>query len=114
MAKLTLSALGSKVATKRGARGIRETAKEIGTSPATLSRIERGHLPDLETFRKICQWLVIDPGEVLGIKPLKSTRAPILVQFKKDATVSPETARALAEMVLAAQRALEIQERNGV
>lgn len=114
MAKLSLGALGSKVATKRGARGIRETAKEIGTSPATLSRIERGHLPDLETFRKICQWLAIDPGEVLGMKPVKSTREPISVHFKKDATVSPKTAKALAEMVLAAQRALEVQRKNGV
>lgn len=33
---------------------------EIGISKATLSRIERGSLPDIETFIKICNWLQVE------------------------------------------------------
>ena len=51
--RLTLKSLGRKITDKRGANGIRAAAAEIGISPATLSRVERGNLPDLETFKKI-------------------------------------------------------------
>ena len=39
-------------------RGIRDVAKEIGTTPSTLSRIERGHNPDGETLAMILKWLL--------------------------------------------------------
>ena len=104
--KIDLTTLGQRLAKARGENGIRATAKEIGVSPATLSRIERGYLPDLETFRKICDWLHVDPGEVLGTKVVAKSAGPAAVHFKKDAAIKPETATALANMILAAQRAL--------
>ncbi len=109
MPRLSLESLGRRVADKRGNIGIRATAKEDGTSPATLSRIERGYLPDLETFRKVCDWLEVNPGDVLGSKAASGDSHRATVHFKKDKTVSKETAQALAQMILAAQRALEIQ-----
>lgn len=110
MVKLTLQAIGRKLLAKRGTKGIREVAVEIGISPATLSRVERGYLPDLDTFGKICRWLAIDPGEVLGVKASSSTTPTVGVHFRKDRTLSPKTASALAEMILAAQRALMASE----
>lgn len=74
-------------------------------SPATLSRVERGHLPDLETFGKICKWLDIDPGAVLGITRGDRSTPRVAVHFRKDAALSPATAQALAQMVLSAHRA---------
>ena len=112
MPKLTLKSLGRKITERRGANGIRAAAAEIGVSPATLSRVERGNLPDLETFKKICSWLAVDPGEVLGFKPAPKTDAPVAVHFKKESAIQPDTARALAEMILAAQRAMHTQEAN--
>jgi transcriptional regulator with XRE-family HTH domain len=107
MAKLTLQTLGRKLAEKRGAVGIRETAKSIGVSPATLSRVERGHMPDLDTFGKICRWLNVDSADVLGTGgPSAVPAATIGVHFRKDQTLKAETAQALAQMILAAQRAL--------
>lgn len=106
MAKLSLQSLGRKLLEKRGNRGIREAALEIGVSPATLSRLERGYAPDIETFGKACQWVGIDPGEVLGIKPASRPRATVSVHFRKDQAISPKTAQALAQLILAAQRAL--------
>jgi transcriptional regulator with XRE-family HTH domain len=107
MGKLTLQTLGRRLSEKQGDRGVRKTAAEIGISPATLSRVERGYMPDLETFGKICRWLEIDPGEVLGIKAAPAAVAPkVAVHFRKDREISPRTAKALANLILAAQRAL--------
>ena len=43
-------------------QGVRATAFEIGISAATLSRIERGHQPDLATWRLIESWLLSGDG----------------------------------------------------
>ena len=101
---------GRKVEQARGARGVREVAGEIGVSPATLSRVERGFMPDLETFGRICRWLTVDPAEILGVKDVVSKRPAAAVHFRKDQTIRPTTAQALGEMILAAQRALMMSE----
>ncbi len=106
MPKLTLETLGLKVLEKREDRGVREVAKEIGVSPATLSRVERGNLPDLETFGKICRWLNVDPGEILGMRADSQARPIATAHFRKDVTLEPETAKALADLILKAHRAL--------
>ena len=109
-AMMTLESLGRLVANKRGERGIRATAKEIGISPSTLSRVENGHLPDLENFRKICVWLDIDPTSVVGKADTGARKNVARAHFKKDGAIRQETAVALAELILAAQRAVEMQE----
>jgi transcriptional regulator with XRE-family HTH domain len=35
---------------------LRTAAKKIGTSPATLSRVENGGMPDLNTYALLCEW----------------------------------------------------------
>jgi len=61
---------------------------------------------DLDTFRKICKWLGVDPGSILGVPARKSTEPEIRVHFKKDKAIKPETAKALAEMILKAHEAM--------
>ena len=108
-----LEDLGRRVAKHRErlGLGIRAAAKEIGVSHPTLSRIERGHLPDLENYQRICRWLGED-AESNVMRPAAAS-APRLrhllvaeVHFRKRATVSPKTAQALAQMILAAQEFL--------
>ena len=106
MSKLSLESLGELVAEKRGELGIRATAEKIGISPATLSRVENGHLPDLINFRKLCKWLEVDSNALLGFDTDTSRPPVAAVHFRKQQTMSLETASALAEMILAAQRAL--------
>ena len=65
---MSLLSLGKLLTERRGGRGVREFAKEIGISPATLSRIENGKLPDIETFSKICSYLKLDPAEILQVE----------------------------------------------
>jgi len=112
MAKISLQSLGRRAAEQRGERGIREAASEIGISAATLSRIERGYLPDLKTFSRICKWLGLDPGEVLGIKQATPELPQAAVHFRKDRELAPTTAHALAQLIIAAQRALAHAERT--
>jgi transcriptional regulator with XRE-family HTH domain len=48
-----------------------EAAKQIGISKATLSRLEKSKMPDVETFGKVCQWLGKKPDnyfEIVGKK----------------------------------------------
>jgi transcriptional regulator with XRE-family HTH domain len=113
MTVLSVHSLGRLALERRAQRGIREVASEIGLSPATLSRVERGKMPDLETFGKICKWLRVDPASVLGIAPVTSDSSGLSVHFRKDQAISPETAKALAQMILAAQRALMQMEKDG-
>lgn len=51
--------LGAIIADYRYANrvGVREVAKEIGMSPATLNRIERGENFDAHTMIKLMAWL---------------------------------------------------------
>jgi transcriptional regulator with XRE-family HTH domain len=113
MPKLTLETLARLAGEKRSDVGVRAAAKEIGISPATLSRVERGYLPDLETFGKICKWLDVDPGQVLCITASPPSTPRVAVHFKKQATLSPSTAQALAQMVLAAHRAWLVTDNEG-
>lgn len=111
--KQNIEIIGRKLEKARGARGVRAVALEIGVSAATLSRVERGYMPDLETFGKICRWLKIDPAEVLGVKEVVSKRPAVAVHFRKDQALQPTTAEALAQMILAAQRAMMFAETEG-
>ena len=110
MSNLSLESLGQLVAEKRGKLGMRATAEKIGISPATLSRVENGHLPDLQNFRKICRWLNVDPSILLGFELEAAARPAAAVHFRKQQTMAYETATALADMILAAQRALVAQD----
>lgn len=101
--------LSLRIKDKRGGRGIRETAKEIGISPATLSRIETGKQPDLETFRLICLWLKIDPSSLLGVQTPDATppEMPVQAHFRAHKTMSTDTANHLANLILAIQGTAE-------
>lgn len=109
----SLGQLGVLVSGKRGKLGLRATAAEIGVSPATLSRVERGYLPDLANFTKICRWLALDPSEILGLNDSSGVRPVVAVHFRKERTMKAETAEALANMILAAQRAMMMREDMG-
>jgi transcriptional regulator with XRE-family HTH domain len=106
MNTITLSNLGAVVKQKRGTRGIREVSKEIEISTATLSRIENGKLPDIETFTKACKWLGVDGGKILGCSQEETAPASVVPSFhlKTEKNPSKEAATALAEMILAAHK----------
>lgn len=107
---MSILKLGKLLMERRGEEGIREFAKKLGISPATLSRIENGKLPDLETFSKLCGKLDLDPAELLqlGKKSAARRAAPTAVtahvHMKTDAQQTPSAAQDLAKLILAAQK----------
>ena len=97
---MDIAALAQEIIARRGALGVRAAARDVGISPATLSRVENGNVPDLETFEKLCRWLGEDPRRFL------STPAPVpavVVQFRKKNTTKKETADALGSLIIAVQ-----------
>jgi transcriptional regulator with XRE-family HTH domain len=102
-ASMPLEDIGRLVLAKRGGRGVRAVAKEIGISHATLSRVERGFLPDLENYEKICNWLGIAANT--SQQALRTSGNAPQVHFRREKTATAETAAALATMILAAQAA---------
>lgn len=106
MPEITIHNIGLALKEKRGDQGIREIATEIGISPATLSRIENGKLPDLETFPKLCRWLGVDGGTVLGCTQKKSASPHDSISFhlKADRNLNTKTANALASLIITAQK----------
>ena len=108
---LHIEELGKMVADRRGTTGVRAAAKEIGISPATLSRIERGHVPDLATFALICEWLDEDPAQFLGMQRAETGVTPPTVHLRKKKTTSLDTATALGGLIVAAQTALRDREK---
>jgi transcriptional regulator with XRE-family HTH domain len=108
---LSIGEFGRLLVAKRGSRGVRAAAAEADISAATYSRVENGHMPDLSTFAKLCKWLQRDPREFLGMDPADTSSAPdAIVHFKKKKTVKPETAEALGELILAAQKAVRARD----
>lgn len=96
--------LARKIREKRAGKGIREAAKEIGISPATLSRVENEKVPDLDTFSRICAWMGENPSTFLGVQNQEKSIPRVQVHFKKESAISSETAKALGEMILLAQQ----------
>jgi transcriptional regulator with XRE-family HTH domain len=84
--------LAGLVQKRKGSMGVRATAAEIGISPTTLSRIERGHLPDMGTLEKVCKWLGEDMSKFTGIGGLQ-------IAFKKNQAVSLDTSKSLAVLI---------------
>ena len=110
---MNIDALAERIQQRRLGKGIREAAKEVGVSSATLSRVENGKVPDLETFGKICAWLGDVPAVYLGLRPQVTTPPRAQVHFKKGNAIEQDSAKALSEMILLVQKALLEEEFQG-
>lgn len=100
------------VKTKRAGRGLRIVADEIGgVSASTLSRVEQGNVPDLETFMRICHWLgvsadVFCPQKAEGKSADSPETAEVIeAHLRADRTLPPEAIDALSQMIRFAYRA---------
>lgn len=101
---LNTEMLASAIKTKRGKKGLRETALEIADiSPATLSRVEQGNLPDVETFIKICKWLKVSTDTfIIGDKNAKkdlSEKEKIVYQLRSSQELDADSINAMIAMV---------------
>jgi hypothetical protein len=78
-------------------------------------RVEAGRVPDVETYAKLCDWLGVDAGSYLGIKPTPTnaattadgpgpTHVVVSAHLKADRLPDPETVKALANMIMFAAK----------
>lgn len=97
---MNIKDLAPLVLKRRGNMGVRAAAAEIGISPTTLTRIEKGHVPDVGTLDKLSKWLGEEPSRFTGVGNLQ-------IAFKNKKAVPPKTARALAELITKAAQKFE-------
>ena len=101
---LNTEKLSAMLKSKRGNKGLRAVAQEIGgVSASTLSRIEKGNLPDVDTFIRICKWIELSPQEFTNDENSSYRQASnqeiILSHLRADRTLPPKTIAALSEMI---------------
>lgn len=115
--QLLTDKLAAMVRARRGAEGLRGAAQSINISPSTLSRIEQGKVPDIETFIQLCDWLEVPPSQFFETDDTEDTFRPtfspemttperIEFHLRADRELNSETANALANMVKAAYDAI--------
>lgn len=108
MKTLDTGKLAQMVKSKRGNKGLRAIAEEIGgVSAPTLSRIEQEHLPDIDTYFKICKWLDV-PTDFFTVSDSSFSQENVVVaHLRADKTLPPETASALVKMINLAYQAVK-------
>ncbi|MEQ8560393.1 MAG: helix-turn-helix transcriptional regulator [Cyclobacteriaceae bacterium] len=98
MSALNISLLSDMVKTRRGAKGLRDTAKEIGEiSASTLSRIEQGKVPDVDTFMKLCDWLQVSADTFFNNTSQKAVQVNAHLRAEKE--LPPNTVNALIKLI---------------
>ena len=102
---LNTDLLASMLKDKRGKSGLRSVSEAIGdVSVATLSRIEQGKVPDVDTFIKICKWLQV-PTDTFVIQTESdaarppSTEQTIIAHLRADRELTSDTVQMLVQLV---------------
>lgn len=108
--KIDSDKLSSMIKSKRGNHGLRATAKIIGISAPTLSRIEQGNLPDIETYVRICEWLNVPTDYFTGLKEEHNTQEVVIASLRADKTLSRETVESLVNFINLAYN--QVKDRN--
>lgn len=102
------ASLAEFVRRKRGEMGLRATAKAIGgISASTLGRVEKGQVPDLDTFIRLCRWIGVSPSTfVTDFRQSErfakqSTPEVVAAHFRADRALDARTAESLSRAVQA-------------
>lgn len=108
--EINVKAFGEAIQRQREGRKltVRAAAEQMeNVSPSTLSRVERGNVPDLDTYMRICRWLEVEPGhfavepvtnEASKLKPMLNTE-DIIVHLRADKLLNNQTRNALITMI---------------
>lgn len=112
--EIDIGKLARMIRAKRGTRGLRAIAKEIGgVSASTLSRVEQGKVPDLDTYIRLCKWLDVSADDfTLNKEPTNgevepSTPDVVAAHLRADRALDPQTAEALVTMIQLAYSAVD-------
>lgn len=88
------------IKSKRGNKGLRVLASEIGISASTLSRIEQGNIPDIDTYLRLCDWLEVSTDYFTNSNTdIENVQNGIIAHLRADKTLPPSTSEALIQMI---------------
>jgi transcriptional regulator with XRE-family HTH domain len=91
--------LGRRLKAERRRRhlSLRDLSDELGISFNTLSRVERGHLPDLRNYQRIVDWLGVPVDTFLDDDADKPDTVELIARhLRTDQRLSPGAADELA------------------
>jgi transcriptional regulator with XRE-family HTH domain len=94
--------LADMLKSKRGKKGLRAISDEIGNvSAPTLSRIEQGKVPDVDTFVSICKWLQVSTDFFIinNNQNIKSTKDQVVAHLRADKELNKDTIDMLVKMI---------------
>lgn len=105
--------LSSMIKSKRGKQGLRAAGKEIGISAPTLSRIEQGNLPDIETYVKLCEWLKVPTDYfTTTTEPSLNTQDEVVASLRADKTLPQETVESIVNFINLAYKQVKTSNRK--
>lgn len=112
--EINIGKLAKMIKGKRGTRGLRAAADEIGgVSASTLSRVEQGKVPDLDTYIKLCKWLGVPADHFTQKDELNINKNELSIpdkvtaHLRADRTLDPQTVNALVTMIELAYSAVD-------
>ena len=94
--------LGAMLRAQRRERrlSLRDLAAEIGVSLNTLSRVERGHVPDLNNFQRIVDWLGVPAERFLVASPEPPPMPEVIARhLRSDRLLTPDAAAQIVGVV---------------
>ena len=100
--KLDLSDLGQLVFAERTRRGMsmREAAVETEIPLNTLARVEKGHVPDLQKFKRLVEWCGADIRQFFEVHERATATTEVIAEhLEADRNLPPEAAQRIAGIV---------------
>jgi transcriptional regulator with XRE-family HTH domain len=102
---IDIDEFGRRLRTERHRRGLslRAVADEAGVPFNTLSRVERGHLPDLANYHRLTIWLGTDPGAFFTDQARRrepDTAESIRSHLHSDPHLTDDAAEQIAALVI--------------
>lgn len=107
---VTVDQLGAELRSHRKELGLplRAVEQQTGISAATLSRVERGNIPEVGVIEKLAQWLKVNVSTAETARPGVMTdqdlKRMIAVHLRANRKLPEKTARAIAETFDAVMR----------
>jgi transcriptional regulator with XRE-family HTH domain len=98
--------LARMVREKRGTTGLRDAANEIGDiSAPTLSRIEKGKIPDVDTFIQVCGWLGVSSDTFINSSASEMQgKQKLVAHLRAEKELDPDTVEMLLKVIDLAYR----------
>ena len=100
--KLDLSDLGQLVFAERTRRGLslRDAAVETDIPLNTLARVEKGHVPDLQKFKRLVEWCGADIQQFFEAQERATATTEVIAELlRADEYLSDEAAERIAGIV---------------